>query len=318
MGATLELKAVSKSFPGVKALDAVNIAIGVGEVVGLIGENGAGKSTVLKVLNGIYQPDTGAILVNGKEAKIASPRDAFDKGIAMVFQEQSVLPSLTIAENIFLGREEEFLRYGLISKRRMNEAARQELAKVKLDLHPGKRCADLSFAERQMVEIAKALSLDSRIKGHVTILLDEPTSMLEAKEVELLFEIVRELKARAAIVFISHRLEEVLELSDRVYVMRDGKVVADLPAKAATVPELHTHMVGRQLHHEYYREARQCLPAEKPLLAVRESGEARVFRQCQFHAACGRDHRHCRRHRFGPRRSGAVPCGAHEAGQRQS
>ena len=130
------------------------------------------------------------MLVDGQAVKIASPRHAFDSGIAMVFQEQSILPTLTVAENIFLGREEEFLRYGLISKARMNEAAAVELKKVHLDCHPGTRCADLTFADRQMVEIAKALSLDSRIKGDVTILLDEPTSVLERKEVELLFEII--------------------------------------------------------------------------------------------------------------------------------
>ncbi len=140
----------------------------------------------------------------------------------------------------------------------MNEAAAVELQKVHLACHPGTRCADLSFADRQMVEIAKALSLDSRIKGDITILLDEPTSVLEKKEIELLFEIMRDLKQRASIVFISHRLEEVLEISDRVYVMRDGKVVKELPAKEATVKDLHQHMVGRQLHHEYYREARQA------------------------------------------------------------
>src|SRR5689334_8845676 len=171
----LDLRGVSKSLPGVKALDTVSFAINKGEVVGLIGENGAGKSSLLKVLNGIYQPDQGEIWVNGQTIRIASPRRAFDSGIAMVFQEQSILPTLTVAENIFLGREEECLRYGLISKARMNEAAAVELKKVRLSCHPGTRCADLSFADRHMVEIAKALSLDSRIKGDITILLDEPT-----------------------------------------------------------------------------------------------------------------------------------------------
>src|SRR5205823_5292475 len=224
---------------------------------------------LLKALNGIYQPDSGAVMVNGKEVKIHSPRDAFDKGIAMVFQEQSILPSLTVAENIFLGREEEFLRCGLISKARMNRAAAQELKKVHLDLDPGRRSAGLSFADRQMVEIAKALSLDSRIDGHVTILLDEPTSVLERKEIELLFEIIADLKTRASIVFISHRLEEVLDISDRIYVMRDGKVVKELPAAGTTVKELHQHMVGRQLHHEYYREARQTAPSPKIVLEAK-------------------------------------------------
>jgi ribose transport system ATP-binding protein len=263
----LEIRGVTKSFPGVKALDDVSFHINRGEVVGLIGENGAGKSTLLKILNGVYQPDAGGIFVDGRQISVASPRQAFDSGIAMVFQEQSVLPSLTVAENIFLGREEEFLRFGLISKSRMHKAAAEELKKVHLDVDPGQRCAALSFATRQMVEIAKALSLNSRIKGHVTILLDEPTSVLEQKEVHLLFEIIRSLRDRASFVFISHRLEEVLDISGRVYVMRDGKVVKELPAKEATVKDLHQHMVGRQLHHEYYREARQTVPAAEVVLS---------------------------------------------------
>ncbi len=214
----LELRGVSKSFPGVKALDDISLAINRHEVVGIIGENGAGKTSLLKVLNGIYQADGGQLLVDGKVVKLASPRHAFDSGIAMVFQEQSILPSLTVAENIFLGREEEFLRYGLISKARMNEAASVELKKVHLDVHPGTACSRLTFADRQMVEIAKALSLDSRINGNITILLDEPTSVLERKEVELLFEIIADLKKRASIAFISHRLDEVLAVTDRIYV----------------------------------------------------------------------------------------------------
>jgi ribose transport system ATP-binding protein len=282
MQPVLELRHVSKSFPGVKALDDVTLAIGKGEILGLIGENGAGKSSLLKVLNGIYQPDQGEVRVNGLPVKVTSPRRAFDSGIAMVFQEQSILPTLTVAENIFLGREEEFIRYGLISKSRMNEAAAVELQKVRLACHPGTRCADLSFADRQMVEIAKALSLDSRIKGDITILLDEPTSVLEKKEVDLLFEIMRDLKNRASIVFISHRLEEVLEISDRVHVMRDGKVVKEVPAGEATVKDLHQHMVGRQLHHEYYREARQAQPREKVVLECRDLGKDGAFRNISF------------------------------------
>jgi ribose transport system ATP-binding protein len=283
----LELRQVSKSFPGVKALDDVSIAIRPNEVVGLIGENGAGKSTVLKVLNGIYQPDAGTIHVNGQTVEIKRPRAAFDLGLAMVFQEQSILPSLTIAENIFLGREEEFLRFGLINKRAMQESARTELAKVHLTLHPGTLCANLTFAERQMVEIAKALSLDSRIHGQITILLDEPTSVLEAKEVQLLFSIIRELKDRASIVFISHRLEEVLEISDRVIVMRDGRVVKEFARGEAGVKELHTHMVGRQLHTEYYREARQAPAGDQTVLNVSGLARAGSFSDISFDLKAG-------------------------------
>jgi ribose transport system ATP-binding protein len=278
----LELRGISKSFPGVKALDAVSLTINRNEVVGIIGENGAGKTSLLKVLNGIYQPDGGSLFVNGRQVKIASPRQAFDTGIAMVFQEQSILPSLTAAENIFLGREEEFLRMGLISKARMNEAAAVELKKVHLDIHPGTLCSKLTFADRQMVEIAKALSLDSRIDGDITILLDEPTSVLERKEVDLLFEIIADLKKRASIAFISHRLDEVLAVSDRVYVMRDGKVVKEFAAEGATEKDMHQYMVGRQLHNEYYREARQAAPSGKLLMEAANLGKAGGFKNVNF------------------------------------
>jgi ribose transport system ATP-binding protein len=283
----LEIRGVSKSFPGVKALDNVSFAINKGEVVGLIGENGAGKSTLLKILNGIYHPDEGGIFVDGRSITISSPRQAFDSGIAMVFQEQSVLPTLTVAENIFLGREEEFLRFGLISKKRMNAAAAMELAKVHLNIDPATRCAGLSFADRQMVEIAKAISLDSRIKGDVTILLDEPTSVLDKKEADLLFSIVRDLKQRASFVFISHRLEEVLEISDRVYVLRDGKCVKELASAGATVKELHGLMVGRQLHHEYYRETRQTAPLQEVVLSAEKLSRGGAFRNVTFDLHAG-------------------------------
>ncbi|MBN9073223.1 MAG: sugar ABC transporter ATP-binding protein [Rhizobiales bacterium] len=283
----LELRGVSKSFPGVKALDDVSLTINRNEVGGIIGENGAGKTSLLKVLNGIYQPDGGQLLVNGEPVKLASPRQAFDTGIAMVFQEQSILPSLTVAENIFLGREEEFLRFGLISKARMNAAAAEELKKVHLDIHPGTPCSKLSFADRQMVEIAKALSLDSRIDGNITILLDEPTSVLERKEVELLFEIIADLKKHASVAFISHRLDEVLVVTDRVYVMRDGKVVKEFASEGATEKDMHQYMVGRQLHNEYYREARQAAPADKVLVEARNLGRTGAFRNVSFTLRAG-------------------------------
>ncbi|MDE3177053.1 MAG: sugar ABC transporter ATP-binding protein [Pseudomonadota bacterium] len=266
---TLELRHVTKAFPGVKALDDVSFSVAKGEVVGLIGENGAGKSTLLKILNGVYQPDAGEVLVNGEPSRLASPRDAFDKGVAMVFQEQSVIQNLSIAENMFLGREKEFLRFGLIDKARMNKAAATFLQRVRLDVHPARRCSDLSFADRQMVEIAKALTLDTRMSGKVTILLDEPTSVLESGEIRLLFDLIRELKQRTAIVFISHRLEEVLEISDRIYVMRDGAIVHEVESAKTTIPQLHAHMVGRQLHHEYYREARQSAPGAQVLIEAK-------------------------------------------------
>jgi len=282
MSSVLEVRHANKSFPGVKALDDVSLEIRPHEVVGLIGENGAGKSTLLNVLNGVYSLDEGEIRVNDKVTRIRGPRDAFDHGIAMVFQEQSILPTLSVAENIFLGRETEFLRWGVLDKAAMNRAARVELEKVHLDIDPATLCDDLTFAQRQMVEIAKAVSLDSRVDGDIVILLDEPTSVLESKEIEILFRIVRELKERAAFVFISHRLDEVLDVSDRVYVMRDGKVVAETPSAEASIHDLHELMVGRALHHEYYREARQGAPRDEVAMEARGISSAGGFRDVSF------------------------------------
>ena len=282
MTAVLEVRHATKSFPGVKALDDVSLEIRKNEVVGLIGENGAGKSTLLKVLNGVYTVEEGEVRVNGRATPLAGPRDAFDHGIAMVFQEQSILTTLSVAENIFLGRENEFLRWGVLDKAAMNAAASVELRKVHLDVDPATSCGDLTFAERQMVEIAKAISLDTRVEGDIVILLDEPTSVLESKEIEVLFELVRELKDRAAFVFISHRIDEVLDVSDRVYVMRDGKVVAETSAAEVSIGRLHELMVGRALHHEYYREARQGEPGTEVAMVARDLSSRTGFRDVSF------------------------------------
>ena len=287
MTAVLELRGATKTFPGVRALDDVSMQVRPNEIVGLIGENGAGKSTLLKVFTGIYHLDEGTLLIGGREERLRSPRDAFDHGIAMVFQEQSVIPTLTVAENIFLGREAEFVRVGLIDKRAMNRAARAELEKVHLKVQPSAKCSTLGFAARQMVEIAKALSLDGRINGDIVILLDEPTSVLERREVELLFKLARELKSRAAIVFISHRLDEILEISDRIYIMRDGAMVHEAARGEADVHALHEHMVGRQLDHEYYREPRQRVAFGGTVMRVTDLAVKGRFEPLSFDLAAG-------------------------------
>ena len=177
----------------------------------------------------------------------------------MVFQEQSLLTNLTVGENIYLGNEAQFTRFGIVDWRALYAAAARQLAKVQVDVDPRTRAEDLDFASRQMVELAKALTLEEQAGGHLVILLDEPTSVLERAEIEILFARVRALKSRASFVFVSHRLDEVLELSDRIYVMKDGAVVADLAAAEADVTRLHQLMVGRSLQAEYYRE-----PLQKP------------------------------------------------------
>lgn len=251
------LEKVDKHFPGVHALKSVDFEVKRGEIVGLVGENGAGKSTLMKVIYGAYQPDGGAITIDNKTVRFQNPRQAMDHGIGMVFQEQSLITNLTVMENIFLGYERQFVRFGVIDWGRMAKAARAQLAKVKLDIDPGLITSKLSFVQRQLVELAKVLTLEERIDGDLVILLDEPTSVLAKEEVELLFRIVRDLTNRASFIFVSHRMDEVLELSDRIYVMKDGEVVDVVAHDAADVDAIQHKMVGRDVDNEYYREQKQ-------------------------------------------------------------
>ncbi|MFO1121902.1 MAG: sugar ABC transporter ATP-binding protein [Hyphomicrobiales bacterium] len=255
----LSLIDVDKRFPGVHALKRVSIDIKRGEVIGLIGENGAGKSTLMKILSGVYQPDSGEIRIGGQPVRFENAADANSKGIGMVFQEQSLLTNMTVGENIYLGNESQFTRYGLVDWTKLYAESARQLAKVQVDVDPRARADTLSFASRQMVELAKALTLEDHAGDHLVILLDEPTSVLERAEIDILFARVRALKSRASFIFVSHRLDEVLELSDRIYVMKDGAVVADLKAAEADTTKLHHLMVGRSLQAEYYRE-----PLQKP------------------------------------------------------
>jgi ribose transport system ATP-binding protein len=252
-----QLKAVDKKFPGVHALKAVDFEIKRGEIVGLVGENGAGKSTLMKVIYGAYQPDGGTITIDGKAVRFQNPRQAMENGIGMVFQEQSLIQNLTVMENIFLGYERQFVRLGVINWKAMAAAARKQLAKVKLDIDPATVTSALSFAQRQLVELAKVLTLEERVDGDLVILRDEPTSVLAEDEVKMLFTIVRDLTKRASFIFVSHRMDEVMELSDRIYVMKDGAVVDVVAHGAATVEEIQHKMVGRNVDREYYREQRQ-------------------------------------------------------------
>ena len=265
----LEVRNVSKAFPGVQALDHVSFEVRENEIVGLVGENGAGKSTLLKILIGVYQPDEGEVLVGGQNVRPRSVKEASDCGLAMVFQEQSLLSNLTVRENIFLGNEEPFMRYGVINWKKMDQAAQKQLEKVELDLSPSTYTDTLNFATRQMVELARVMTLEDRTKRHPIIILDEPTTVLEGGEVELLFKRLRNLKERASIIFVSHHLDEILEITDRVYVFKDGQNVAERVTSETNVSELHQLMVGRELKGEYYREGKQATPAEDVVLSIR-------------------------------------------------
>ena len=264
----LEVRSVSKAFPGVQALDHVSFEVRENEIVGLVGENGAGKSTLLKILIGVYQPDEGEVLVGGESVRPRSVKEASDCGLAMVFQEQSLLSNLTVRENIFLGNEEPFMRFGVINWKKMDLAAKKQLAKVEIDLSPSTYTDTLNFATRQMVELARVMTLEDRTKRHPIIILDEPTTVLESGEVELLFKRLRNLKERASIIFVSHHLDEILAITDRVYVFKDGQNVAERVTSETNVSELHQLMVGRELKGEYYREGKQATPSEDVVLSI--------------------------------------------------
>ena len=261
------LNKVDKRFPGVHALKAVDFEVGQGEIVGLVGENGAGKSTLMKIIYGAYQPDGGTITINGATMRFQTPRQAMNHGIGMVFQEQSLITNLTVMENIFLGFERQFVRFGIVDWKAMAKAACHQLAKVRLDIDPATVTSRLSFAQRQLVELAKVLTLEERIDDDLVILLDEPTSVLAKEEVELLFRLVRDLARRASFIFVSHRIDEVLELSDRIYVMKDGAVVDVVAGDEADVDDIQHKMVGRDIDKEYYREQKQApYVGEEPLI----------------------------------------------------
>jgi ribose transport system ATP-binding protein len=278
----LSVSNVTKAFGSVQALDDVSLDIGENEVVGIVGENGAGKSTLMRILAGVYTPDRGSLRLDGRTIVLGSPVEANLSGIGIVFQEQSLLPNLTVAENIYLGQEAEFVRLGLIDRGRLNAAARRQLEKVQADIDPRTRTSELSFAARQMVELAKALALEERTDRHLVILLDEPTSVLEQRDIDILFARVLALKSRASFVFVSHRLEEVLQISDRVYVMKDGRVVAQMPTGNATVPQLHQLMVGRDRHAEYYRESRQKVPRSEIVMEASGLAVEGTYRDVDF------------------------------------
>ncbi|MFF8563685.1 sugar ABC transporter ATP-binding protein [Streptomyces albidoflavus] len=273
----LRIENIRKTFPGVVALDSVDFDLRRGEVHVLLGENGAGKSTLIKMLSGAYRPDSGTIYAEGREVRIQSAQDAERLGIATIYQEFNLVPDLTVAENIFLGRQPR--RFGLIDRKKMEADAEALLARVGVQVSPRARVRDLGIARLQMVEIAKALSLDARV-----LIMDEPTAVLTSEEVEKLFAIVRQLRADGVgIVFITHHLEEIAALGDRVTVLRDGRSVEQVPASTPE-DELVRLMVGRSIDQQYPRE----LPEQgEPLLTVRGLTRDGVFQDVGFEVRAG-------------------------------
>lgn len=243
----LSMKGISKSFPGVKALQGVDLELRRGEVLALLGENGAGKSTLIKILSGDYTADAGEIYIEGKKVEKHDPRTAIASGVSVIYQELNNSDPLSIAENIYMGNLPRN-RFGMIDYKKLYADAGEMLRRVGLnDEHPETLMEKLSIAKKQMVEIAKALSHNVKI-----LVMDEPTASLNDEEIEILFGIVRRLSEQGtSVIYISHRLDEVFEISDNIVVMRDGRRVAKLKTSDTTKSELIAHMVGREIQDMY-------------------------------------------------------------------
>ncbi|MHB8089978.1 MAG: sugar ABC transporter ATP-binding protein, partial [Anaerolineaceae bacterium] len=258
----LRMANISKHFPGVQALDNVDFEVYPGEIVGLLGENGAGKSTLIKILSGVYTKDQGSIYFRGESIDPKNPQDSQSLGISTIYQELALVPQLSVAENLFLNREPRLIpALGMIDFKKMEADARIILHDLGVDIPPNKLLKDLTVAAQQMVEITKAVSRNANL-----ILMDEPTSALSNKEVKAIFEIMNRLKEKGvSVVFVSHRLEEVMKIVDRVIVMRDGQRVGELPIQEASMEKIIRLMVGREvgLFHKIEKEIKE------PVLEVR-------------------------------------------------
>lgn len=276
----LEMKHVTMDFPGVRALDDVSFLLKRGEIHALVGENGAGKSTLMKILLGLYKPVNGEIHLNGERVKISSPTDALSLGISMMHQEISLVNQMSVCENIWLGREKNFSRHGVLDVKARLQKTQALLQRLKIPLDPHATVGSLSIANMQLVEIARAVSYDSRI-----IIMDEPTSALTNEEVSVLFDIIRDLSSNGVgIIFISHKLEELLTICDAITVLRDGKYVASCAASSVDKAQLVKLIAGREIK-ELYPKDSSC-PGET-LLEVRDLCKEGVFQNVSFQVRRG-------------------------------
>jgi ABC-type sugar transport system ATPase subunit len=276
-GALLEIKSISKSFPGVKALSNVSLSVKHGQVLALVGENGAGKSTLMKILSGVYEMDAGQILLDGKPVDLNSPLKSQHLGISIIYQELNLLLNMNIAENIFLGREQK--RDGtlreFVNKREMHRKAQELLARVGLDIDTSTLVGRLSTAQKQMVEVAKSLSFNAKL-----IIMDEPTSSLTDKETDILFNIIRVLRSQGvSIIFITHRLREIFEIADEIAIMRDGEMIAVKKAGETSENDVISAMVGRSIDDIFYREK---APIGDVVLDVRDLSTRALLKDINF------------------------------------
>ena len=242
----LAVDSITKSFPGVLALDNVSLSVRKGEVHAVVGENGAGKSTLMHVIAGVYRPDAGSVLLEGNPYTPRNEREAQEAGVAMVFQERSLVNTLSVAENVFAGRQPTG-PFNIVLRKKMEAETREILKRVNLDIDPSQPVSALTSIEKQLVEIAKALSLNARI-----VILDEPTATITEREVDTLFELVRKLRAEGiSIIYISHRLQELAQICDRVTILKDGRYQGTFALEEISLEDIVTKMVGREVHHRY-------------------------------------------------------------------
>ena len=276
----LEMRDIEKSFNGVQVLKKVSLDVAPGEVHALMGENGAGKSTLIKILTGVYPKDGGTIVFDGKEAQIESRQDAARLGIGVIYQELSLIPTLSIAQNVMLGKEKS--TGGLLKLREMRREVRELINFYDFGLDPDAIVETLSIAQRQTVEILKALSGDSRL-----IIMDEPTASLSSKESEALFGIIDQLRKRGvSILYISHRLEEVFRLADRLTILRDGQKVAVLEHEQINPPDVIRMMIGKELS-EATASRPLCRSDKKPVLEIKNLSRKGVFQGLTFNVHQG-------------------------------
>ncbi|HCD45589.1 MAG TPA: D-xylose ABC transporter ATP-binding protein [Lachnoclostridium sp.] len=271
----LRMKGIDKSFPGVHALDHVDLEVKSGEVHALMGENGAGKSTLMKILTGIYSKDSGTIEFEGKEMEFTTPKEAQDTGIAIVHQELNMMNHLTVAQNIFIGRE--MMKGGLIDDSQLNREARKLFDKLNIDINPAEIMGNLTVGRQQMCEIAKAISREVKL-----IVFDEPSAALTEAEIEELFKIIRDLRAKGlGIVYISHRMDEIKVITDRVTIMRDGSYVGTLVTRDCSKDDIINMMVGRVI----YETPKQVsnVPEDAPVvLKVENLNAGRLVKDVSF------------------------------------
>jgi inositol transport system ATP-binding protein len=270
------MEGISKSFQGVTALKNVNFEVSYGKVHALMGENGAGKSTLMKILAGIIQPDTGKIIFQSEESHYRNPREALSSGIVMIHQELSPIPEMTVAENILIGREPVYKMTGIVNRKKLRQSASDLLMKMDLSIDPDTKMKELSISEMQMVEIVKALSYDARL-----IIMDEPTSAISDKEVEKLFEVIGILKEqKISIIYISHKIEEVLRIADDVTILRDGEYIDTCSVRTLLYNDLIKKMVGRELKEIFPKEN---IELKETVLEVRNFNKSGKFSDINFY-----------------------------------